>query len=96
MTIKRGVDDGTDLLALSLEERLRHVRECCRLLGDFFGIQAEASFLSCEATLSMDAYNALTGLCHAAADELERLVQELPPSLANWHAGLPDEDYRRH
>jgi len=97
MTTKRGVDEGTDLLTLSLEERLRHVRECCRLLGDFFGIQAEAAFLACDTTMSMDAYNALTGLCHAAADELERLVQELPPAVANWHAGLPDDhDGRRH
>ena len=88
MTTKRGVDEGADLLTLSLEERLRHVRECCRLLGDFFGIQAEAAFLACDTTMSMDAYHALTGLCHAAADELERLVQELPPAVANWHAGI--------
>jgi hypothetical protein len=98
MHTTRGVDDGTDRLAPSLEERLRHVRECCRLLGDFFGIQAEAALLACETTLSMDAYHALTGLCHAAADELERLVQEMPSSLANWHAGLDhlDEHDRRH
>jgi hypothetical protein len=96
MHTKRGVDNGTDLLTPSLEERLRHVRECCRLLGDFFGIQAEAAFLACETTMSMEAYNALTGLCHAAADELERLVQEMPPALANWHAGAPDDRYGHH
>lgn len=88
MTTKREVDELPELLTLSLEERLRHVRECCRLLADFFNIQAEASFLSCEATLSLDAYNALTGLCNAAADELELLVRQMPASLANWHAGL--------
>jgi hypothetical protein len=83
----RSEDDELPVMgALSLEERLRHVRECCRLLADFFSIQAEAAFLACQATLSADAYNALTGLCTAAADELERLVREMPASLANWHA----------
>jgi hypothetical protein len=52
MTPTRAGDDEPELLALSLEERLRHVRECCRLLGDFFAIQAEATFLACEATSS--------------------------------------------
>lgn len=88
MNAKRDVQDVSDLLSLSLEERLRHVRECCRLLADFFNIQAEATFLMCEATMSTEAYNALTGLCNAAADELEQLVHEMPPALANWHAGL--------
>lgn len=89
MDTKRTIDDDIpELLSLSLEERLRHVRECCRLLADFFNIQAEASFLACEATLSVDACNALTGLCGAAADELERLVQQMPASLANWHPGI--------
>ena len=93
MTTRHDLDVDPELLTLSLEERLRHVRECCRLIGDFFAIQAEATFSACEATLSMDAYNALTGLCHAAADELERLVQEMPASLANWHAGISSDPH---
>jgi hypothetical protein len=93
---QRAIEEVRVMMSLSIEERLRHVRECCRLLGDFFGIQAEAAFLACETTMSMEAYNALTGLCHAAADELERLVQEMPPALANWHAGAPDDRYGHH
>jgi hypothetical protein len=88
VTTRREVEDLPELLTLSLEERLRHVRECCRLLADFFNIQAEATFLACEATLSIDACNALTGLCNAAAEELELMVQQMPASIANWHAGL--------
>lgn len=73
------------MLSLSVEERLRHVRECCRLLADLFTIQAEAAFLACDATLSTDAYNALTTICRTSADDLERLVREMPPAVANWH-----------
>jgi hypothetical protein len=73
------------LMSLSVEERLRHVRECCRLLADLFNIQAEAAFLACQVSLSTDAYNALTTICRASADDLERLVREMPPSVANWH-----------
>jgi hypothetical protein len=71
---------------LSVEERLRHVRECCRLLSDVFAIQAEATFLGAEISLSEDAYNALTTICRGCADDLQRLVREIPPSLANWVA----------
>jgi len=92
MTTNHGFEDVPELLALSLEERLRHVRECCRLLADFFNIQAEATLMACEATLSTDAYNALTGLCNAAADELEQLVRQMPAGLANWHPGIPGGD----
>jgi hypothetical protein len=68
----------------SLEERLRVVRERCRLLADVFSIQAEAAFLACHVSMSADAYNALTDLCRASADDLERLAQGLPASMANW------------
>jgi hypothetical protein len=68
---------------LSVEERLRHVRECCRLLADFFAIQAEATFVAVPVSISMDAYNALTTICRTCAEDLERLVREIPPSLAN-------------
>ncbi len=70
---------------LSLEERLRYVRECCRLLADVFAIQAELAYLACEVPLSQDACNCLNTICGSAADDLERLVRELPPGLANWH-----------
>jgi hypothetical protein len=70
---------------LSVEERLRHVRECCRLFADLFQIQAEATFLGASASMSMDAYNALTTICRGCADDLTQLVREIPPSLANWH-----------
>jgi hypothetical protein len=86
MTTTRRFDDPPELASLSVEARLRSVRECCRLLGDFFAMQAEASGLACEVTLSTDAYQALTGLCHAAADELERLGHDLPPTLTEWPA----------
>jgi hypothetical protein len=88
MSVKRGFGTAFEevpvSMTLSVEERLRHVRECCRLLADFFNIQAEAAFLACEVSLSMDAYNALTTICRTSADDLERLVREMPPSLANW------------
>ena len=70
---------------LSLEERLRVVRERCRLLADVFSIQAEAAFLACHVSLSADAFNALTDLCRSSADDLERLAQDIPGSIANWH-----------
>jgi hypothetical protein len=75
---------------LSLEERLRSVRECCGLMADLFNIQAELAFLSCEVALSQDACNFLNSVCRAAADDLERLVRELPPGLANWHRKAPE------
>lgn len=79
------------LVALSLEERLRHVRECCRLLADFFSLQAEATFVASQVSFSTDAYNALSTVCRAAADDLESLVREMPPSMANWHGEPPVE-----
>lgn len=85
MTVKSSVEEQPIDLSWSVEERLRHVRECCRLLADFFNIQAEAAFLACEVSLSSDAYSALTTICRASADDLERLVRDMPPSLANWH-----------
>ncbi len=85
MTTNPGGEERAQVMSLSLEERLRHVRECCRLLADFFSIQAEAAFVACQVSLSTDAYSALTTICRAAADELERLVREMPPSMANWH-----------
>ncbi len=69
----------------SVEERLRHVRECCRLLADVFSIQSEAAFLGAEVALSMDAYNALTTISRSCADDLERMVREIPASIANWN-----------
>jgi hypothetical protein len=69
---------------LSLEERLRVVRERCRLLADVFSIQAEASFLACHLSMSADAYHALTDICRSSADDLERLAQDIPGSIANW------------
>jgi hypothetical protein len=82
---QRAIEEVRVMMSLSIEERLRHVRECCRLLADLFNIQAEAAFLACEVSLSTDAYNALTTICRTSADDLERLVREMPPSLANWH-----------
>jgi hypothetical protein len=73
---------------LSLEERLRVVRERCRLLADVFSIQAEASFLACRVDLSADAFNALTDMCRSSADDLERLAQDIPGSIANWCPGV--------
>jgi hypothetical protein len=69
---------------LSLEERLRVVRERCRLMADVFSIQAEATFLACHVTMSADAYNALTDMCRSSADDLERLAQDIPGAIANW------------
>jgi hypothetical protein len=74
----------------SLEERLRVVRERCRLLADVFSIQAEASFLACHVALSPDAFNALTDMCRSSADDLERLAQDIPGSIANWCPGMSD------
>jgi hypothetical protein len=74
---------------LSVEERLRHVRECCRLLADLFEIQAEAAFLGASVSMSVDAYNALTTVCSGCADDLARLVREIPASLADWRAESP-------
>jgi hypothetical protein len=81
-------EQETPLVAvpLSVEERLRHVRECCRLLADLFEIQAEAAFLGASVSMSTDAYNALTTVCRGCADDLAQLVREIPPSLANWRA----------
>jgi hypothetical protein len=70
--------------SLSLEERLRVVRERCRLLADVFSIQAEATFLTCHVTMSADAYQALTDMCRSSADDLERLAQDIPGAIANW------------
>jgi hypothetical protein len=70
----------------SLEERLRVVRERCRLLADMFSIQAEAAWLALHVSLSVDTYNALTDLCRSSAEDLERLSQEIPGAIANWHA----------
>jgi hypothetical protein len=72
----------------SLEERLRVVRERCRLMADVFSIQAEASFLACHVSMSADAYNALTDMCRSSADDLERLAQDIPGSIANWFPGV--------
>lgn len=69
---------------LSLEERLRIVRERCRLMADVFSIQAEATFLACHVSMSADAYNALTDMCRSSADDLERLAQDIPGVIANW------------
>jgi hypothetical protein len=69
---------------LSLEERLRVVRERCRLMADVFSIQAEATFLACHVSMSADAYNALTDMCRSSADDLERLAEDLPGAIANW------------
>ena len=52
---------------LSLEERLRVVRERCRLMADVFSIQAEATFLACHVSMSADAYNALIAGYHGPA-----------------------------
>ena len=76
----------------SLEERLRVVRERCRLLADVFSIQAEASFLACHVAMSADAFNALTDICRSSADDLERLAQDIPGSIANWCPGVGCED----
>jgi hypothetical protein len=73
---------------LSLEERLRVVRERCRLLADVFSIQAEATFLACHVSLSADAFNALTDMCRSSADDLERLAQDIPGAIANWCPGV--------
>lgn len=73
---------------LSLEERLRIVRERCRLLADMFSIHAEATFLACHVSMSADAYNALTDMCRSSADDLERLAQDIPGAIANWCPGL--------
>ena len=69
---------------LSLEERLRVVRERCRLLADVFSIQAEATFLACHVSMSADAYHALTDMCRSSADDLDRLAQDIPGEIANW------------
>jgi hypothetical protein len=74
----------------SLEERLRVVRERCRLLADVFNIQAEASFLACHVSMSADAFHALTDMCRSSADDLERLVQDIPGSIANWCPGVTE------
>jgi hypothetical protein len=71
---------------LSLEERLRVIRERCRLLADVFSLQAEAAWLACPVPLSADTFSALNDLCRAAADDLERLSHEIPGAIANWHA----------
>jgi hypothetical protein len=73
---------------LSLEERIRVVRERCRLLADVFSIQAEATFLACHVTISADAYNALTDMCRSSADDLERLARDIPGAIANWCPGV--------
>jgi hypothetical protein len=68
----------------SVEERLRRVRESCRLLAAMFSIQAEATFLGGQVSLSVDAYNALSTICDSCGADLERLIGEMPPSIANW------------
>ena len=77
--------EAPQLAPLSVEERLRHVRECCRLLADVFEIQAEATFLGASVSMSMDAYNALATVCRGCADDLARLIHEIPAPLADWH-----------
>lgn len=79
---------------LSLEERLRIVRERCRLVADLFSIQAEATFLACHVSMSADAYNALTDMCRSSADDLERLAQDIPGTIANWCPALGDATSR--
>lgn len=74
---------------LSLEERIRVVRERCRLMADVFSIQAEATFLACHVSMSADAYNALTDMCRSSADDLERLAQDIPGEMANWCPAPP-------
>jgi hypothetical protein len=92
MTAKSSVDDPPLPVPLSVEERLRHIRECCRLLADLFNIQAEATFVACQVSLSTDAYNFLNSICRTSADELERLMREMPAPLANWHGARPAGD----
>lgn len=70
---------------ISLEERIRVVRERCRLMADVFSIQAEATFLACHVSMSADGYNALMEMCRSSADDLERLAQDLPGEIANWY-----------
>lgn len=72
------------MCTFSLEERIRIVRERFRLMADVFSIQAEATFLACHVSMSADAYNALTDMCRASADDLERLAHDLPGGMANW------------
>jgi hypothetical protein len=85
MAMERDDQHMSSIVSFSVEERLRHVRECCRLLEDFFTIQAEATFADAPVSLSMDAYNALSRICGTCAEDLERLVSSIPPPLANWH-----------
>ena len=68
----------------SVEERLRHVRESCRLLASMFSIQAEGTFRGIDVSLSVDAYNALSSICESCGADLERLIGEIPPPIANW------------
>ena len=68
----------------SLEERLRVIRERCRLLADVFTLQAETAWLACPIPLSADTFSALTDLCRASADDLERLSHEIPGAIAHW------------
>lgn len=75
----------------SLEERLRAIRERCRLLADLFSLQAEANLLACQVELSADACHALMELCRTAADDLEALAHALPGSIANWYPGSDDD-----
>lgn len=70
----------------SLEERLRVIRERCRLLADVFSLQAETAWLACPIPLSADTFSALTDLCRTSADDLERLSHEIPGAIANWQA----------
>lgn len=77
---------NAEFAQFSLEERLRAVRERCRLLADMFSLQAEAAWLACQVPLSVDTFNALTDLCRESADDLERLAQEIPGAIANWQA----------
>src|SRR5690348_7486277 len=65
-------------------KKMTCLEERCRLMADVFSIQAEATFLACHVSMSADAYNALTDMCRASADDLEQLAHDLPGVIANW------------
>jgi hypothetical protein len=79
-------DDVSSAEPPSVEERLRHVRECCRLLADLFSTLSEVAYVGGQTSLSVDACNALTTICRDCGDDLERLVRQIPPSISNWQS----------
>jgi hypothetical protein len=81
----------TDPTSLAvLKSGLRTVRERCRLLADFFSVQADAAFLAIQSPISVDGLNALSEFCRASGDDLERLAHEMPGSIANWRPPTTD------